>query len=99
MPDEGLTKNVISGRNHCQRPTPWQISHIHRAIFEHVLSLSSGLIECCCAVVITTIPYCRKYLPAVASYINIELTYTSKQENEPENDFLITSMSSEQDEI
>ena len=46
--------SLISSRNHCQRPSPPQISDKPRAGFETEQNLSSSLVEWSCAVVITT---------------------------------------------
>ena len=43
-------------RNHCQRSSPLRISDIPRSGFAPAKNLSSGLVEWCCAVVITTTP-------------------------------------------
>ena len=49
------TKGVYS-RDQCQRSSPSRISDTPRARFEHTQNLSSGLVECSCAKVITTTP-------------------------------------------
>ena len=49
------TKGVFS-RNQCQRSSSSRISDTPRARFEHTQNLSSGLVECSCAKVITTTP-------------------------------------------
>ena len=46
--------NLISSRDHCQTPSPSQISDTPPAGFEPAQNLSSSLVECSCAVVITT---------------------------------------------
>ena len=51
--------SLISSRNHCQRPSPPQISDKPRAGFETEQNLSSSLVEWSCAVVITTTPRCH----------------------------------------
>ena len=54
--------SLISSRNHCQRSSPSRISDTPRAGFEPAQSLSSGLVEWSCAVVITTTPRRHKAL-------------------------------------
>ena len=49
--------SVISSRDHCQRLSLSQISNKPRAWFECDHNLSSGFVECSCAVVITTTPH------------------------------------------
>ena len=49
-------RSLISSRDHCQRSSPSRISDTPRAGFEPAQSLSSGLVEWSCAVVITTTP-------------------------------------------
>ena len=56
MVDRRKAFSSISSRDHCQRSSPAQISHMLRAGFEPAQNLSSGLVEKCFAVVITTTP-------------------------------------------
>ena len=56
MVDRGKAFSLISSRDHCQRFSPSQISNTPGAGFEPVQSLSSGLVEWSCALVITTTP-------------------------------------------
>ena len=46
--------NLISSRDHCQRPSTSQISDTPWAEFKPARRLSSGLVEWSCAVVVTT---------------------------------------------
>ena len=52
--DRRKSFSLISSRDHCQRSSPSRISDTPRAGFEPAQSLSSGLIEWSCTVVITT---------------------------------------------
>ena len=72
----------ISSRDHCQRSSLSRISDTPRAGFEPVQSLSSGLVEWSCAIVITTTPrrcrcsfslYCQKKLAETSLGGNISL--------------------------
>ena len=54
MVDRRKTFSLISSRDHCQRSSPSWISDTSRAGFEPAQSLSSGLVEWSCTVVITT---------------------------------------------
>ena len=65
MVDRRKAFTLNSSRDHCQRFSPSRISDRPRAVFEPALNLSSGLVECSCAVVITTTP--RRHLEAVRS--------------------------------
>ena len=56
MVDGRKAFSFISSRYHCQRSWPSRISDTPRAGFEPAQSLSSGLVEWSCAVVITTTP-------------------------------------------
>ena len=55
--DRRKSFSLISSRDHRQRFSPSRISDMPRAGFEPVQNLSSGCVEWCCAVVITTTPY------------------------------------------
>ena len=57
--------SFISSRDHCQRSSPSRISDTPRAGFEPAQSLSSGLVEWSCGVVITTTP--RRYISTTFS--------------------------------
>ena len=48
--------SLISSQGHCQRSSPSGISDTPRAGFQPAQNLSSGFVECSCAVVMTTIP-------------------------------------------
>ena len=56
MVDQRKAFSLISSRDHCQRSSPSRISGMPRAVSEPAQSLSSGLVEWNCAVVITTTP-------------------------------------------
>ena len=56
MVDRRKAFSLISSRNHCERTSPLQISDTPLAGFEPAQSLSSGLVEWSCAVVITATP-------------------------------------------
>ena len=61
MADRRKAFSLISSRDHGQRSSPSQISNTPWAGFEPAQSLSSGLVEWRCAVVITTTPRCRSW--------------------------------------
>ena len=54
MVDQQKAFNLIYSRDHCLRSSTLRISDTSRAGFEPAQSLSSDLVECSCAVVITT---------------------------------------------
>ena len=54
MADRRKAFSLIFSRDHCQRSSPSRISDTLRAGSEPAQNLSSGLVECSCAVVITT---------------------------------------------
>ena len=54
MVDQRKTFSLIPSRDHCQRSSPSRISDTPRTVFEPAQNLSSGLVEWCCSVVITT---------------------------------------------
>ena len=56
MVDRRKAFSLISSRDHCQKSPPSRISETPRAGFEPAQSLSSGLVEWSCAVMITTTP-------------------------------------------
>ena len=56
MVDQRKAFSLISSQDHWQRSSPSRISDTPRAGFEPAHSLSSGLVEWSCAVVITTTP-------------------------------------------
>ena len=56
MVDRRKAFSLISSRDHCQRSSPSRISGTPRVGFEPAQSLSSGLVESSCTVVITTTP-------------------------------------------
>ena len=64
MVDRQKVFSLISSRDHCQRSSPSRISDTPQAGFEPAQSLSSGLVEWSCAVVITTAPrrHCKARL-------------------------------------
>ena len=62
MVDRRKAFSLISSRDHCQRSSPSRISDTPRAGFEPAQSLSSGLVEISCAVVITTTPRRHKFI-------------------------------------
>ena len=61
MVDQRKALNLISKWNHYQRSSPSRISDMPRAGFQPTQSLSSGLVEWSCPVVITTTP--RRHSP------------------------------------
>ena len=69
MVDRRKAFNLISSQDHCQRPSPSQISATPQAGFELAQNLSSGFIEWSCAVVITTTPRRHKPLYHGATYV------------------------------
>ena len=56
MVDRQKVFSLISSRDHCQWSSPSRISDTPRVGFEPAQSLSSGLVEWSCSVVITTTP-------------------------------------------
>ena len=56
MVDQRKVFSLIFSRDHCQRPSPSQISDMWRAGFEPAQNLSLDLVKWSCAVVITTTP-------------------------------------------
>ena len=56
MVDRRKVVSLISSRDHCQRSSPSSFSDTPWAGFEPAQSLSSGLVEWSCAVLITTTP-------------------------------------------
>ena len=62
MVDRRRLYSLISSRDHCQRSSPSWISDTPRTGFETAQSLSSGLVEWSCAVVITTTSRCSMYI-------------------------------------
>ena len=56
MVDRRKAFSLISSRDHCQRSSPSRISDTPWPGFEPAQSLSSGLVEWSCVVVITTTP-------------------------------------------
>ena len=61
MVDQRKTFRLICSWDHCQRSSPSRISNMPQAGFEPVQSLSSGLAEWSCAVLITTTPQCISF--------------------------------------
>ena len=63
MVDQRKAFGLNSSWDHCQGSSQTRISDTPRAGFELAQSLSSGLVEWSCAVVITTTP--RRHLPSI----------------------------------
>ena len=55
MVDQRKAFSLISSRNHCQRSSPSRISDKPQAGFQPVQNLSSGLVECSCALALGAI--------------------------------------------
>ena len=68
MVDRRKAFSLISSRDHCQRSSPSQISNTPRAGFKPAQSLSSGLVEWSCAVMITTTPRRHNYVHIIPYY-------------------------------
>ena len=51
--------SLNSSQGHCQRSSSSWISDMLQPVFESVQNLSSGFVECSCAIVMTTTPRCH----------------------------------------
>ena len=65
--------SLISGGDNCQRSSPSCISDTPRTGFEPAQSMSSGLVERICTVVITTTPRCHR----IIHYIDKSLLFVT----------------------